>query len=270
MGLKDKIDKKLSEITFLGAFSGFLTLLVTVMFCVVFTYFGITHKSLQKEWQQTMLDNQEVKSKVEEVEKRSEKEWNLWNKKGNTDFVFPLEFREKNNDFVINYNAEYNENISQINTNISGFPLGEYNFSRIPVGEMVLKNAANRINDFLLIHSNAKINITVIGTSDDSKPNSNAKYNGDLGDTINIPYYNKDDTTKSLTRTIYKNQQMTNTEYALLRAYSVVKYFNDNVSCDIGKDNIKIYVKLYKQKGAEYRRCDFSITLKDYFTIQKD
>jgi len=274
MSIKEKLKERLPEITFLGAISDFATFFATIIFCGVFVFFGITHKEFRKKQaeqeakQAEIIERKcEVDNKAKQIAIKSEKEFGLWNKKYNTDFIFPMEFDIKNDtDFEIRYNSEYNENSTHINQQIlySGMPVGVYNFPKLPVGEIIIKNVQNRINEFLEENENGIIKIKVRGTSDNTPVNEKAKYIGDLGyGTIRYYEIKEDNTIEEKTRTLIEDTELSNEDFALLRAYSVVAYFKKEF--ELKDENIQIFVQIYNKKGPKYRRCDFSVTLENYF-----
>jgi len=276
------MDKR-DRIAYATFFVAFLEILVIIIIAILFNLFKLDADKLKEVFQPMTEGAQEVVNEqlkiineqqkdieIDRIAKKSEKEFNSWNKKNNTDFIFPIDFGIKNDDLKINYNAEFNEDFHKIDAKVAGFPLGEYNFPESPIGQMVLSNVQRQINDFLLENgNNATIKIKAIGTADGTKPNPNIKYNGDFGDNIEIPYFDVDKpTNKPITKKIKKGQEMTNNEYALFRAYSVVNYFKKNTIAEINKDNIRIEIKLYKEEGPEYRYCGFSVMLEKYFKYQ--
>jgi hypothetical protein len=220
--------------------------LLEILLAVIFAILPYSGYQYSKGEEGAKQFNEGITAQITEIQTKYKQEWT-------NDFPVHFEFRNENFDLII-------DSIS------FSFPSGECHFEKTKAGWIAFKSIENRIVEFsqkLKTNQHPAIKIVTYGTADGNIPN-NRKYDGE--NTHYIKYRNSDDTEKKPLYKQYINgeTEMGNLDYALLRAY----YFVDALKKDfpfIQDNDIEIFVKEYKQKGEEFRRCDFSMVLTNFF-----
>ena len=185
----------------------------------------------------------------------------------NTDLSLPfdIEFDSEKEDFIINCSIFDDK---EIRTSISNYSSGEYLFSGTQTGNMILRNIKNVIGKFLKNNEDVTIKVVACGHADNEPVKQNTEYCGVFGDTVSIPYYDFDNPEIKKNKELTKGNKLENKDFALFRAYDIVKYLTERFH--IEENNIRIYVKEHDKTGPEYRRCDFSITLENVYHYNDD
>ncbi|MDR2511736.1 MAG: hypothetical protein LBC89_04665 [Bacteroidales bacterium] len=254
--IENGLDKR-KNITYLFTF--IILLLATIIGILVAAGVGKTEKQDIANAYDTKYITNLAKQELEAKQKER-----------NLDFSFPLGFQFDNDNFVINYSTYDDEDNNQTNTSISGYRLGGVRFSDTKEGVMILEVIQNRMKVFLEKDKNTIIKVVAYGSADGTSVKSGLKYNGEFGyNTKKIKYYKDNNVNRPLYKEFIAGQTpMTNSDFALLRAYDIVKYMTDRFS--ISENNIKIFTIEYDEIGEEYRRCDFSITLEKALLLKSE
>jgi hypothetical protein len=224
-------------------------------------------------------DEYEYKKK-RDVEKRSEQMDSVYltfqNKKSLTPDVkpdFKANIKEKAD--IKNFDIEIKTSIGEkveddLSAMIWRYEPGKYVLSLTPEGLAILETIKLQLDEVLRKNQNKGRNIEIIveaiGSADALPYRKDVYYDGLLGDVLrDIKYYRYDEPNIPLSKTFIKEQTlMTNEGLALLRAWDAVEFLRRE-RYHIEDKNIKIYARKFDKYGAEYRRLDLTITLKDVF-----
>ena len=169
-------------------------------------------------------------------------------------------------DFKMNFTLDENSGIGYMANTISGYNPGQFCLSSNPDGKAILKLIEFKLNELINkdFDENVIIEIEAIGMADGISVKNNLKYDGSLGEKLQVRYFRVRDPKNPIYANFLEgNTIMKNEYFALLRAYDVVLELTRKYKVD--ENNIKIFVKEYSEIGDKYRSCNLSITLKNAF-----
>lgn len=155
-------------------------------------------------------------------------------------------------DISLNFVTNANLNHPYFTAKIHKYEIGQYDLSNSKVQKAVINTFEIFYQRFKesFTFDNSKIIIEVCGTADGVKVFKGSKYEGDLGDKLEIEYFSMDD---NLLKSIIISKDKTllsNELYALLRGYVVKNPLENNF---LELNPITLYTKTYQEIGSEFR-----------------
>jgi uncharacterized cupin superfamily protein len=208
--------------------------------------------------------------KIDEIKRTSEMHINYENFRNKLSLSSDInpQFKAEIKDFDFRITATVSDSQNgTINSGIWKYKPGQYCLSATYEGTAILEVIEGQLDDILErnINNNMVIEIEAIGSADALPYRKKVYYDGILGDCLsNLRYYRFDKPNTPLYITFMKGETlMTNENLALLRAYDAVKYLKERYF--IEDEDIRIFTREFAQIGAEYRRLDLQITLRNAF-----
>lgn len=222
-------------------------------------FIPLTDYQLKEKEAQLMASNAQLKAQTNAAQKVEEKTYNLQNT-SITREVQTTALADGTSDYSVSYKYTVKDEFSVKDD----FGVGQYEAEKSPASKAMLSFITKQLAEDFAKHIEAgkSLEIKYRGTADAKPINHSIPYNGSYGDIIDQPVtINGKQEKLSVTRAtgIPSNQHL-----SLLRAISVQKYINKNVT-SLKKMNVKesYEVEVFPNEGGQYRRVSVDFIFHD-------
>ena len=222
-------------------------------------FISLADYQLREKNAQLMTSNAQLTAQTNAAQNVEEKTYNLQNT-SITREVQTTPHADGTSDYAISYKYTVKDEFSVKDD----FGVGQYEAEKSPASKAMLNFITKQLSEDFAKHIEAgkSLEIKYRGTADSKPINKSIAYNGNYGDIIDQPVIVNGKPEKlSVTRAegITSNKHL-----SLLRAISVQKYINKNVT-SLKKMNVKesYEVEVFPNEGGQYRRVSIDFIFHD-------